>query len=385
MSSRLSLTRIRIAFLIQFFSIGGIETRMLKILRAIDRDRFEPTIICARDDGLLGDAFKALGFPIVTTRGLLAVNRAIQAAEVPRVLWRAGVRCFDVVFSFLASSQPFEVYLARFGCRPGGFGYALMNRDRLGVEPYWAKRKALASVIVAVSRTTAEHYYAPGDSAWEKLQVIPNGVDLERFAPNPGQRGSGRAEFGLPESAVVFCYAARVAPGKGHEMLLDVAERVAPVNPRVHFVLAGQDKRGGWLQSEIGQRGLTGRVTYLGPVHDIERLMAVSDAVILSSPFEGCPNALLEGMAAGLPAVVTRSGAEEFVVEGETGFNVEIGDAVHCAERVLALAGDADLRRRMGRNARAWIKQHGSLDDMLLAWFAAFDQLAYGRPSSNLL
>ncbi|MFZ1576440.1 MAG: glycosyltransferase family 4 protein [Chromatiaceae bacterium] len=368
MSSRPPLTRIRIAFLIQFLSIGGIETRMLKILRAIDRDRFEPTIICARDDGLQADAFKALGFPIVTTRGLLAVNRAIQAAEVPCVLWRAGVRRFDVVFSFLASSQPFEVYLARFGCRPGGFGYALMNRDRLGVEPYWTKRKALASVIVSVSRKTAEFFYPPGDSSWDKLRVIPNGVDLERFAANAGDIRAGRAEFGLPESAVVFCYPARIAPQKQHEVLLDVAERVATRDPRVHFALAGQDKRDGWLQSEILRRDLSATVTYVGPMHDIERLLAVSDAIMLTSAWEGCPNALLEGMAAGLPIVVTQSGAEEFVEEGVTGFSVPVGDAEAFADRICRLLADPDLRRDMGGSGRNYMEREGSLEVMLKRW-----------------
>ena len=369
------MKKIRIAFLIQFLSIGGIETRMLKILRAIDRERFEPTIICARDDGLQGDAFKALGFPIVTTRGLLAVNRAIQAAEVPRVLWRAGVRRFDVVFSFLASSQPFEVYLARFGCRPGGFGYALMNRDRQGVEPYWTKRKALASVIVSVSRKTAEFFYPPGDSAWDKLRVIPNGVDLERFAPNTGSVRAGRAEFGLPESAVVFCYPARIAPQKQHEVLLDVAERVAAHDPRVHFALAGQDKREGWLQSEILRRGLSATVTYVGPMHDIERLLAVSDAIVLTSAWEGCPNALLEGMAAGLPAVVTQSGAEEFVEEGVTGFSVPVGDVEKLMSRLRRLVDDTRSRHRMGQNGRIWMEKHGSLDRMLSGWIAIFSGL----------
>lgn len=371
--------RIRIAFLAQYLSIGGIETRLLKLLRALDRERYQPCVLCAADDGLLADEVRALGVPLLVTPGLRPISRVVQALAVPRVLMAAGQARFDIVVSFLATSQPFEVWLARFGCRRGGFLYALMNRDRLGVERYWQRRRALAARIVAVSRRTAEFFYPAGDPAWPKLTVIPNGVDLHRYAPPTGSVAEGRASFGLPAKGCLFVYPARIAPQKQHEVLLEVAERVAH-HPGVHFVLAGQDKRGGWLQAEIARRGLDPVITWLGPVHDLERLLPLCDALLLTSAWEGCPNALLEGMACGLPGVVTRSGAEEFVVEGETGFCVEVGDATHCAEQVLALAGDGERRRRMGRNARAWMEQHGSLETMLARWFAEFDALAPGTP-----
>jgi len=370
------MSRIRIAFLVQYLSIGGIETRLLKLLRAIDRDRFDPVVLCGRDDGLQAEAFKSLGVPVLATPGLLPVSRVIQAAALPRVLWAARTARFDVVVSFLATSQPFEVWLARLACRRGGFMYALMNRLHLGVEAYWRQRAALAARVVAVSRRTAEFFYPPGDPVWDKLQVIPNGVDLVRFAPvDPARRRAARAALGLPADAVIFAYPARIAPQKRHELLLDMAQQVAGRAPHAHFALAGQDKREGWLQAEIARRGLDATVTWLGPVHEVEHLLAASDALILTSTFEGCPNALLEGMACGLPGVVTRSGAEEFIVEGETGFSAPVGDAAGLAEHVLKLAGDASLRERMGRNARLWMEQHGSIDRMLNAYFALFEEL----------
>lgn len=374
-----AVIRKRIAFLAQYLSIGGIETRLLKILRAIDRERFEPWLICARDDGLQAPAFKALGVPILVTSGLLAINRTFQAIEVARVLRAARVRRFDAVVSFLGTSQPFEVYLARFGCRPRGFLYALVNRDRMGVEPYWTMRKALAARIVAVSRGTALAYYPPSDPAWDKLRVIPNGVDLDGYRPRPKARAAARQAFGLPADDLLFVYSARVAPGKGHEALLEVATRIAASAPGAHFVIAGQDKRDGWLQAEVARRGLGASVTYLGAVHDMPRLLAACDGVLLLSPREGCPNALLEGMACGLPAIVTHSGAEEFVVEGETGFSVPVDDVDALTDRVLRLVNDPEWRTGMGRNARGWMERHGSNEVMLAAWFEEFEALGGRR------
>jgi len=370
-----AVKRKKIAFLAQFLSIGGIETRLLKILRSIDRELFEPWLICARDDGLQAPAFKALGIPILVTPGLLGINRVRQVVAVPRVLHAAGVRRFDALVSFLGTSQPFEVYLARYGCRPGGFLYVLVNRDRFGVESYWRRRKALASRIVAVSRGTALAYYPPDDLAWEKLRVIPNGVDLDAYRPRPEEREATRQAFGLPSDGLLFVYPARVAPGKGHESLLEVAGRVSVCAPRAHFVVAGQDKRNGWLQAGILRRGLGASVTYLGAVHDMPRLLAACDGVLLLSPREGCPNALLEGLACGLPAVVTHSGAEEFVVEGETGFAVPVDNVEALTDRVLRLLNDAALRARMGYRARQWMECHGSIETMLTAWFEEFSGL----------
>lgn len=379
MQPRLLQHTIRIGFLAQYLSIGGIETRLLKILRAIDRDRFEPWLICARDDGLQASAFKALNIPILVTSGLLPINRLLQALAVPKVLKAAGVRRFDAVVSFLGTSQPFEVYMARFGCRPGGFLYALVNRDRFGVESYWTKRKALASRIVAVSHGTALSYYPPGDPAWVKLRIIPNGVDLDAYRPRADQREGARRAFGLPLVDLIFVYPARVAPGKGHEALLEVAARVPAGAAGVHFAVAGQDKRDGWLQAEIARRGLGAAVTYLGAVQDMPRLFAACDGILLLSPREGCPNALLEGLACGLPAVVTQSGAEEFVVEGGTGYGVPVDDLDALTERILRLASEPALRARMGRNARVWMEERGSNEVMLAAWFELFAELGEAR------
>jgi tetratricopeptide (TPR) repeat protein len=105
------------------------------------------------------------------------------------------------------------------------------------------------------------------------------------------------------------------------------------------------------------------------------RLLGAADAVLLTSRSEGIPLTLIEGMAAALPVVATRvGGVPEVVTEGETGLLASAGDADALAAHILRLAGDGDLRRRLGRAGRE--RARASFDEGRM--IAAYDRI-YGE------
>jgi glycosyltransferase involved in cell wall biosynthesis len=368
--------KVRLCFLVQYLSIGGIETRLLKLLTHIDRDKFDPAIVCIRDDGLQAEEFKHLDVPIVTTKGLLPINRALQALHLILLLAKMGFRRFDVIVSFLPTSQPFENWAARFAVKGGSFAFALVVNFPMGANRDWNQRARLAKKIVSVSKGAAQALLH-GSSAISKVDVIYNGVDLGLY--NKLRYPLARQHFGLPRDRFVICCIARLAPQKRFDVLLDALEILKIQGKNIHCVIAGQDRLDGWFQETMARKGLSDMVTYLGPSKSVPELMAACDALVLTSDNEGCPNSVLEAMASGVPVVVTRSGAEEFVVDEETGFVVDLEDADAVAARIERLVSDPQLCAAMGRSARDWIAKNASLEMMLTKYFRLFSELSISR------
>jgi len=185
----------------------------------------------------------------------------------------------------------------------------------------------------------------------ERLGLIYNGID----APDVVQRNEARAQLGLPADALVMTIVANLIPYKGHGDLVDALAVAAPRLPSGWrlLVIGRDDGIGDTLRAQAQRAGLSENVLFLGGRDDVPSLLAASDAGILCSHEEGFANAVLEGMAAGLPMIVTRVGGNaEAVRDGETGVVVEPRDPKGLADAIVRLAGDAALRARMGAAGR---------------------------------
>jgi glycosyltransferase involved in cell wall biosynthesis len=221
------------------------------------------------------------------------------------------------------------------------------SEDATGRDRVYRMTDRLADVTVAVSNAVAERHAVSGAVSRERLTVIPNGVDVEKFRPDAEARGRMRAELGIADE-FVWLAAGRLIWKKDYPTLLAAMERL----PGGVLHIAGS----GPLEGELRARAKTlgGRVRFLGAREDLPALMNAADGLALSSVVEGMPMVLLEAAASGLPCVATRAGgAEEVVADGETGYLVSCGDSEALAEAMARLAGlRAESRQAMGRAAR---------------------------------
>jgi glycosyltransferase involved in cell wall biosynthesis len=132
----------------------------------------------------------------------------------------------------------------------------------------------------------------------------------------------------------------------------------------VHTVVVGDGPERAQLEALAGQLGLADRVHLAGHQQDVRPWLAALDVLVLSSDWEGMPNALLEAMAAGLPIVATAvGGVPEVVVDGATGLLVPPGDPSALAEAITRLLRDPDLRRTMGQAGRARVERRFSINE----------------------
>ncbi|MFM9903216.1 MAG: glycosyltransferase [Pyrinomonadaceae bacterium] len=224
-----------------------------------------------------------------------------------------------------------------------------------------------ADAITANSVAVRDYLIHRGISA-EKIEVIYNGVDMTRFA-NEWERAAVCAKYNLPsglDKRFITLVANLRHSVKNIPMLLQAAKRVTDEIPHVHFVIAGEGKLKNGLMALSGLLGVSANVHFIGRCADVPGLLSVASACVLTSTNEGFSNSILEYMAAGKPVVATKvGGADEVVVDGETGYLVPSGDDKAMAQRLIEILNDEEKAVRFGSTAMQIVAEKFSREAQL--------------------
>lgn len=199
-----------------------------------------------------------------------------------------------------------------------------------------------------------------------KLIVVPQGVDTDRFRPaDPVRKRSLRRELGIPEDARVVLFCGGVVYRKGVDILVEAWHQVSAKERGAILLMVGPNHRNGLdepehrqfgedMERRIKALGLDTSVRLLGYQGAPENFYAVSDVFVFPSRSEGWGAAVTEAMACGLPCVVSPLDgiSEEQLRDGEEGVIVRSQDPEEYAAQLLRLLGDEETRGQMGQRAR---------------------------------
>jgi glycosyltransferase involved in cell wall biosynthesis len=250
----------------------------------------------------------------------------------------------DVVVSFLERTNVLTL-LAQIGSGVPVFVCERSDpRQRRGGGPWVVLRRLLyprASGVVVQTESVAGWARA----FCSRVHVIPNFVESPDGVATPGaERGPWR-----------LIAVGRLAPEKGYDLLVDAFSRIAPDHPEWSLTILGDGPERRALEALATERCMQGRILLPGRVPDPLPFLLRAHAFALPSRYEGFPNALLEAMACGLPAVAfdCPSGPADIVRQGHDGVLVRAEDVGGMAEALSRLMGDAGERARLGSNARA--------------------------------
>jgi len=214
-----------------------------------------------------------------------------------------------------------------------------------------------AGAITACSTDLAQRAIRLG-AAPDRVDVVPYGVDLDRFHPSPEAKGAARAAAGVPAGTPFVFAAGRMVRKKGFEYLIDAVAR-AGSRPFVAFAGAGDLEDA--LRARAGAAGLAERVRFLGNLSqdEVAGYLAAADIVAVPSVHDergnvdGLPNVVLEALAAAAAVVATPAGGIGSVVEHErTGLLVPERDPAALAAAIDRLAAEPALRDELGRSGR---------------------------------
>jgi glycosyltransferase involved in cell wall biosynthesis len=193
----------------------------------------------------------------------------------------------------------------------------------------------------------------------EKLRLLGNGVDLDRFDPGrfaPARRAKLRAEMGVADDEVVVGVVGRLVAEKGYRELFAAATMLRSSHPEVRLVVVGPDdpdKADAITRAELADARTSANITFLGSRGDVDQLYTAMDLYVLASWREGFPRSAMEAAAMGLPIVATDiRGCRQVVRDGDNGLLVPARDAIAMAEAIGSLAADPARRSAMAKAAR---------------------------------
>jgi glycosyltransferase involved in cell wall biosynthesis len=214
-----------------------------------------------------------------------------------------------------------------------------------------------ATHVLADSPSQGEFLIAQGVVAPGRCTVLGlgsvNGVDTQRFRPDGETRSAIRAELGIPQAAIVVLFLGRMKVEKGIPELARAFAALAGRYDHAHLLLVGPDEEGLWPAVEQTCAAYAVRLHTVDYTFAPERYVAAADILALPSHREGFGSVVIEAAAAAVPAVASRIyGVSDAVVDGETGLLHEAGDAQDLARQLERLLTDADLRARLGVQAR---------------------------------
>ncbi|MEZ6133767.1 MAG: glycosyltransferase family 4 protein [Pirellulaceae bacterium] len=222
----------------------------------------------------------------------------------------------------------------------------------------WAARRChhMISVADAMTDLMVTAKVAPR----EKFTTIYSGMDVEPFLQSDSLRATARRELGFDDSQIVFGKIARLFHLKGHEYLLQAAKAVVAKNPQCRFLLVGDGILRPQFEAELEAQGLTKffHLTGLVPPERIPFYLSAMDGLVHTSLREGLARTLPQALIAGKPIIsYDVDGAREVAIPGETGYLLPAKSIEPLSASILELAGDAELRDRLGQGGRARFSQ----------------------------
>jgi sugar transferase (PEP-CTERM/EpsH1 system associated) len=243
----------------------------------------------------------------------------------------------------------------------------------------WAQRVAWghADRVLSVSSRLAERMTKQIGFPPSRVSTIRNGVDLSRFGGAGKDKADARRQLGLPEHATIAGAVGRLVPVKDHASLVTAIGKIRDAGTDVALVIAGEGPLRHALQRQIVSLGLESSVHLLGHRPDVEMVLAALDVFVLSSRSEGLPNTVLEAMAVGLPVVSTRvGGAEEVVIDGQTGILVSPESPDALAAGLTSLLRESGRRASMGVAGRRRVESEFALSNTLARYEELYLRLA---------
>ena len=333
--------RISVVLLARSLEVGGAERQLVGLARGLrERGHLVKIVLFYRRGALLAD-LEGSGIPIVDLR-------KAGRWDIVRFLLRGAVALRrerpQIIYSFLGGANLVACAIRPF-VRGSRFVWSI-RASNMDLDSYdWVRRLAYRlecrlsrtpDLIIANSSAGAAHSVGNG-FAHDRIVVIPNGIDTDRFKPDPGRRAAQRSAWGLRGNQIAVGLVARLDPMKGHKIFLKAAQLAGSKNPEMRFFCVGSGPQMQSLELIADELGLGDRLVFTGESEPVAALNALDIACSSSLWGEGFSNSIAEAMACGLPCIVTDVGDSGQIV-GATGTVVPPGSATAIANAILRQA-----------------------------------------------
>lgn len=374
---------VRMAMFVRSFHIGGTEGQVVELLRGLPRS-YDIKVAVTHDAGQLLEQVWKLGFIPDEFSFHGSVKKPNTFWQIARLA--AWYRKHRV--ELVHAHDFYTALLAIPAAKLAGVRSIIGRLDLAHFHTPWQRKALIACTRMAdhvvanadaIKRMVAEEEGIPE----ERVTVIHNGIELGRF----DRRMSEELEAPLPETgdAPLLVHVANMAhPVKRQEDLLHALARLRQSGQKLHAFLIGDGPRRPMMEALARQLGLQGMAHFLQHRTDVPAILARSTLGVLCSSHEGLSNAVIEGMSARLPMVVTGVGGNpDLIVDRRSGFVVPPFQPEALAEAIGKVLSDPARARSMGQRGREFVEQHLSLERLCERHDEMYRKVVEGRGSRS--
>ncbi len=342
--------KIKVLFVIWSLERGGAERFLAELVKNLDKNKIEPTICCLNWKGEWAEEVEDAGIEVVA----LDKKNGPDFKALLKLIRLMRERKFDIVNTQLWESDS----LGRIAAIFAGVPIIISTVQNVDLWKKWHHRivdRMLAlktERIIAVSKAVKDFYHKEIGIPENKISIIPNAIDLNRFKKTE-ESGSLLKELNLsPNDFTIICIG-RLTKQKGQEYLIKAVASLKDRYPQLKLILAGSGEDDNKLKKLTEDLKIDRITRFLGQRKDIPQLLSISDALVLPSLYEGLPLCVLEAMAAAKPVIVTDVGGNREIVEdGKNGFIVSPKDIHGLSESIKKLLSMPDKGKEMGAKGR---------------------------------
>jgi glycosyltransferase involved in cell wall biosynthesis len=343
----MSNKKINVLFFISSFSCGGAENVLLSLIRKIDKEKFNPSLLLLRRDGELLDRIpKDIE---IYDAGMIGYSLGWQIFSLlKRVRDCIRISKPDIIFSFLFEPNVLNLFANLFSP-----GRKLIISERVGTVRYFHSaypgvKKRIASLLLRVLYPRADRIVSVSEGVKgelvsfgvprKKIITIYNPLDMEKINSIKDE------PIDVPRPYILF--AGRLSRQKNIPLLLKVLCLLKPEGVRLLIIGSGEEEDN--LKKLCVELELSDRVFFKGFENNPYKFMSKAEVFVLPSDFEGFPNVLIEAMACGTAVISTDCpyGPNEIIQTGTNGLLVPRGDVAAMAEAIRTVLHAPELKTK---------------------------------------
>lgn len=351
----------KILYLITGLNTGGAELLIKELSKRLDKQRFEVVVVSIAPPGEVGEIIKKDGGKVLSLNAKFKYN--------PLIIWQLS--------KLLRQENPDILHTHLF--HADFLGRVLGKLARVPIiisthhNTYIGGRMRdflmrltnfFSSLDIAVAKTVRESIIKRGIAIKEKIVIIYNGVNFERFTER--DKSDSRRELSIPKDCKVIVSVGRLHKQKGYIYLIDAMRGVVDNQEDTKLYILGEGKERVILEKRIKENNLDNHIHLVGNVKNVNDYLRAADIFVMPSLWEGFSLVAVEAAYTKLPIVGTSTGIlPEIIKEGENGFLVESGNPKVLAEKIkYVLELPEEKRKEIGKNSCKTVEEKFSIKRM---------------------
>ncbi|MDR1384841.1 MAG: glycosyltransferase [Planctomycetaceae bacterium] len=380
--------KIHVALCITELQVGGAERMLVELATRLDRSRFVPFVCSMKprppknvpnllqplDDASIPVEFLNFTSPLSLFCGLRRLRRIFRQYK-PHIcqsfLFHANVLTRFAAWTPLKSlaksqiEQPVPHILS-------GIRVAEKEKTWHLLLDRWTQR--LVEKYVCVSRGVADFTESNAGIARDKIIIIPNGVDVEKYQT---REKANLASCCCSEQSKKILVIGRLHPQKGIDWLLQTTDLWFATRNDWELLLVGDGPERATLERMAREKPYHRRIHFLGHRQDIPQLLTASDLLLLPSRWEGMPNVVMQAMASGLPVVATEVEGVDELIPQKSLQTCPFGNTAAFAEKIVQILDRSDLAAKLGAQNQEYIRRHFAIQKMVEMYEMLWEKMTH--------